>query len=260
MSENIIYKYNSFNENSLAIFINCELYFANSESFNDPFDTQLKLYDALSAFVDEHPEYAMPEGDHEIRKMCLQAEAELKRTGILSMSKVDNEILMWSHYADQHKGFCIGFSQDGLWHDFKTVKHPTDYEVQYDEPKPFSSLLKRYEESNLTPFRFLDADIYQILIQYKHENWRYEKELRFLYPKIGPVIFTPINLKKVSYGIRTPSYHKKTLNNLILSKSVFEHIKQYQMKRLPGELGIKPEEITEEDFEIDGDGNNPCTA
>ena len=254
MSENIIYKYKSVNKNSLAFFINCELYFANAESFNDPFDTQLKLYEALRSFVDEHQEYAMPEDDLKIRRICLEAEEELKRTGILSMSKVDNEILMWSHYADHHKGFCIGFSRLGLRNDFSTVSHPAEYDVQYDEPKPFSSLLKSYQRSNLTPFKYLDADIYKILIEYKHENWRYEKELRFLYPKIGPVEFNPINLKTISYGIRTPSYHKKTLNNLILSKSESEHVKQYQMKRLPGELGIEAEEITEEDFEIDGDG------
>ena len=256
MSENLIYKYKSFNKNSLAIFINCELYFANAESFNDPFDSQLKLYEALRAFVNEHQEYEFPEDDSEIRGICIEAESEIKKTGILSMSHVDNEILMWSHYADCHKGFCIGFSQFGLRDDFSTVIHPADYDVQYDEPKPFSSLLKSYDISNLTPFEFLDADVYKILIEYKHENWSYEKELRFLYPKIGAVKFTPINLKTVTYGIRTSAYHKKTLNNLILSKTDFKHVKQYQMKRLPGELGIKPNEIKDEDLEMDGDGKD----
>lgn len=253
MIEDLIYKYVSFNQNSLAIFINCELYFADAESFNDPFDTKLNLYEGLIIFCNEH-HYAMPKDDTVIRRQCSEAEAELKRTGILSMSEVENEILMWSHYADQHRGFCIGFSLEGLRDDFGTRQHPAEYDVQYDEPKPFSSLLKTYERSNHTPFEFLDADIYRILFQYKHENWRYEKELRFLYRKIGPVKYAPINLKTVSYGVMTPSYHKKTLNNIIISKSEFEHVKQYQMKRLPGELGIKPEEITEEDFEINGDG------
>ncbi len=260
MSDNLIYKYLSFNDKSLAIFINCELYFADAESFNDPFDTQLNLYEALRAFIAERQEFEPPEpeDDLNIKRICEDAKAELKKTGILSMSEVDNEILMWSHYADQHKGFCIGFSQVGLSDDFGTVKHPAEYDVQYDESKPFSSLFKRYERSNYRPFKFLDADVYQILIQYKHENWHYEKEIRFLYPKIGPVEFNPINLKTVSYGIRTPSYHKKTLNNLIKSKSKFNHIKQYQMKRVPGELAVKTFPITEDDFEIEGDGKNPC--
>ena len=30
--------------------------------------------------------------------------------GVLCLSACDNSILMWSHYADEHKGFCIGFN------------------------------------------------------------------------------------------------------------------------------------------------------
>jgi hypothetical protein len=255
MTDKLIYKYLSFNENSLAIFINCELFFAKAESFNDPFDTQLNLYEALKAFIQEY-EYALPEPDEEsaIREICSNAAAELNRTGILSLSKIDTEILMWSHYADHHKGFCLGFSLVGLGDDFSTVQHPAEYDVHYDEPKPFSNLLKIYQRSNLKPFQFLDADVYKILIEYKHENWRYEKELRFLYPKIGSVQFDPANLKTISYGIKTPHIIKQTLNSLILSKSEFGHVRQYQMKRKSGELGINPEPITEDDFSRNGDG------
>ncbi|MBV9575704.1 MAG: DUF2971 domain-containing protein [Gammaproteobacteria bacterium] len=34
--------------------------------------------------------------------------------GILSLSSCNDSILMWSHYADFHKGFCIGFKTNSL--------------------------------------------------------------------------------------------------------------------------------------------------
>jgi len=45
-----IYKYRSINTNTLKIFINFELYLANPESFNDPFDGQLDLLKALNEY------------------------------------------------------------------------------------------------------------------------------------------------------------------------------------------------------------------
>jgi len=34
--------------------------------------------------------------------------------GIFSLSKSKNNLLMWSHYADSHKGYCIGFDHEML--------------------------------------------------------------------------------------------------------------------------------------------------
>ena len=64
----------------------------------------------------------------------------------------------------------------------------------------------------------------------------------------------PVNLKSVFYGIRTPSRHKKMLYNLIRNSDDYEHLIQYQIKRKPGELSIKPELLIKNDLEIDGDG------
>ena len=44
-----LYKYRGFNEYSLSIFINKELFFASPQMFNDPFDCQLNLIDGLEA-------------------------------------------------------------------------------------------------------------------------------------------------------------------------------------------------------------------
>ncbi|MBL7103181.1 MAG: DUF2971 domain-containing protein [Bacteroidales bacterium] len=32
--------------------------------------------------------------------------------GILSLSAKWDNILIWGHYAEKHKGFCIGFNEE----------------------------------------------------------------------------------------------------------------------------------------------------
>lgn len=256
MEDNLLFKYRHFNENTLAIFINCELYFPKTKEFNDPFDGQIDLFAALKSFAETEDNRLESATENLVaKKICKEANAEINNAGILSLSEVENEILMWSHYSDDHKGICIGFDKNGLIEDFCTQAHPVDYDIMYKKPRnAFENLMKEYIDSGLSPFQHLQADVYQILIQYKHENWQYEKEIRFLQTISGVYKFSPHNMKRVFYGIRTPSKHKILLNNLIIKNCVFQHLSQYQMKRKPGELHIDPEPLNEADLGIDGDG------
>ncbi|HGY1053520.1 TPA: DUF2971 domain-containing protein, partial [Aeromonas salmonicida subsp. pectinolytica] len=47
-------------------------------------------------------------GEHEY---AIQPESCTNATRFVSLSRNNTNILMWSHYADSHKGFCIGFSR-----------------------------------------------------------------------------------------------------------------------------------------------------
>ncbi len=256
MSKILLYKYRKVDENTLSIFINDEVYFSSVESFNDPFDGQLNLFDGLKAFVENSKELEPPDDYSEIKQICDDANKDLANTGVFSLSSTNNQVVMWSHYSDHHKGICIGFSGEGLMEEFKSTRHPTCYDVLYDESKPFVKLLKDYGASGLRPFDFLDADVFQILVEYKHKDWDYEQEVRFLRNFVGPVKINPNNIEAVIYGIRTPKKHKKLINNLLHSRNEYAHVKEYQMKRVPGALEIIDEEVCGSDFEVDGDGRD----
>jgi len=38
----------------------------------------------------------------------------LSQCGVLCLSKIDDNHLMWSHYASCHRGFCVGFDETAL--------------------------------------------------------------------------------------------------------------------------------------------------
>ena len=81
-----LYKYRPFNIWALDIIVNNELYLAYPKELNDPMDCAI--------LIDEKRE-------------------ELP-TAICSLSKKNNDYLMWSYYADGHKGLCLKLNCNNL--------------------------------------------------------------------------------------------------------------------------------------------------
>ena len=59
-------------------------------------------------------------------------EDNAKNFGILSLTSKKDHLLMWSHYADSHKGFCVGFDKYVLYE----LTGGTLAVVQYEKELP----------------------------------------------------------------------------------------------------------------------------
>ena len=82
-----LYKYQSFSINTLSSLSNNYLYFATPNQLNDPFDIASVSLEKLLENL-------------EINKMDFRT---------CSLSKNNDNKLMWSHYAQEHTGICIGY-------------------------------------------------------------------------------------------------------------------------------------------------------
>ena len=109
-----------------------------------------------------------------IRSACSSLERNFKsvmskHVGVSCMSKVATSNLMWAHYADSHRGLCIGFSfdvSDIILIDNKEVKY-RDTKVHL--PSYFVTLTNE------------DRNPYYAEIAFsKGEEWSYEKEHRYV--------------------------------------------------------------------------------
>lgn len=89
--------------------------------------------------------------------------------GIFSMSETWNISLMWSHYTESHKGFCIGFDDQ---HDFFSKGEVVDGEIIVPFPVQYSSKRTTAIKSDTT------AEIARSVLATKAEEWSYEKEHR----------------------------------------------------------------------------------
>src|SRR5208337_4091207 len=127
---NRLYKYRSMKSKELQrIFANREIYLANPTAFNDPFECRPNIIIHQGRLSREFyikgmakrfkPDINRREREHYIReaKMILSDkerlntvfESFIKKIGIYSLSAVMDDILMWSHYSDSHRGLCIEF-------------------------------------------------------------------------------------------------------------------------------------------------------
>ena len=82
--------------------------------FNDPFDLVLGNYgsslsnEEAEAFYEAMPEHYKDPAYHLETYMDIQSGAKAS-VAVMCFTKKYKNILMWSHYAKNHEGICIGF-------------------------------------------------------------------------------------------------------------------------------------------------------
>jgi hypothetical protein len=93
-----------------------------------------------------------------------------KHIGVFSLSRRWNSTLMWSHYCNSHKGFCIGFDKNNeFFTSGKLAGHP---------PVPLKSVV--YSDSRVqVPLERNQVISFDVMYT-KSKDWAYEEEERLL--------------------------------------------------------------------------------
>lgn len=125
--------------------------------------------------------------------LAAEVEAELLRRydkGIVALGERADCPLMWSHYGDQHKGICIGYSI------------PADaavHRVRYDaEPLVRASLV----EAMLKGEPGAQGQVDEAVLLRKAPAWKYESEWRLIGDRGAQD--NPLELTEVVFGLRCP--------------------------------------------------------
>ena len=121
---------------------------------------------------------------------------------------------MWAHYANEHKGICLGYKlkklEDNVFFD-KVLYEPL--EVDWN-PKRQVILSEKEEELTL----------YEVFIR-KHFAWKYEKEYRLIYLDIEDDYYNSIELCEVYFGYECSNENKLKIRELLKDQK----IKYYNM-------------------------------
>jgi hypothetical protein len=96
---------------------NRRLKIAQLDDLNDPFELKsVNLCD---------PEHAQAfDGIEKINLEGFKA-VTARQFGVLCFSEEKTDVLQWAHYADRHKGICLGFDVSGSQGKFGRVKYRT---------------------------------------------------------------------------------------------------------------------------------------
>lgn len=203
----IIYKYISF-EGGMKTLIDQTLLFKNPTIFNDPYDcyTELVSFDKIpinyrNEIIKKYrPNISRQERrlelkkstkiitDYELSEMLKNQAlpAELMNRGVSCFSRTYKELLMWSHYADSHKGFCIGFDLQKtlLWISQNGFNENSILPVKYAQ--------------DIEPLDYFDNEKFAVIewLRTKAACWSYEKEVRIV---AAPIVFDKTKIKVLNF-------------------------------------------------------------
>lgn len=242
--DGLFFKYRSLKQ-ALEILRENELCFSSPATFNDPFDSTFWLQNEGTKEEWEDHLYWIDLDEETVEYMLTY---ELQNTGentyklsknihknpfknqkkfknhahILSLSRINNNILMWSHYASNHEGVCLCFKAElkdeelGFYFDSEFLPL---HEVKYKEyfPKPINMLNPDKNEFK----SFMD------FLTTKYDDWKYENEYRLIVPNMG-------QKKRL-----TKQYEKKSLEGIIFGlctsrdniRQVYEIIDENYLKK-----------------------------
>ena len=143
------------------------------------------------------------------------------------MSAKPNDIVMWSHYADAHRGVCLGFSTTSADSPFAAAER-----VSYQHSRAFE--LSR---------RHLDLDMHGLLqlsvrrgLLSKATQWRYEDEWRLIGPP-GLREYPHNALVEVVIGHRTTTENQTWLREWITSYAPHVLLRRAQIS--PGYFDVE---------------------
>ena len=153
-------------------------------ALNDPFEVSLTNDFLDSAYLNKKSNKRLTE---EILRET--GARQYRNQGIISLTETRDNLLMWSHYAEEHKGYVIEFNSD---HDFFNKTYVGGSESDPSRSGRLTRVL--YRKERLKVFNKLKLEPYF----HKSDEWAYEKEHRLilLVSKANEVWFPSDKLEK----------------------------------------------------------------
>jgi len=230
----MLYKYRSFNSRGLKeIFSKNEIFFSSPKNFNDPFDCKPNFYidKALETQIGLVTTLAdMTQVKEEIKKDVFAAvQNGINSIAVLSLSKTWEDIVMWSHYANEHKGICLGFNFEISSNPiFKTLE-----DVQYPENKelPIFNLDEFYDDSN-DDYEEFAKDV----LLTKYVDWQYEKEVRAVAQKEDTYNFEKECLTRIYLGANISEENELLVNHW--RERYMTHVDLIKLKYSPTKYAV----------------------
>ncbi|MAB96611.1 MAG: hypothetical protein CMK71_00880 [Pseudomonadaceae bacterium] len=163
-----------------------------SSALNDPFEAAHchKSLDILVSYFDEENAYDYEEGECSYRRFI---DKNLSKVGVISLSATKDNLLMWAHYADEHRGVVVGVAQfdieQPIFESLFSAEHFATNSLGIDSyydgiPRPVSYKKGLRYKNDMFEHDYGsiceeggDRLLYEIFMQ-KSDEWVYEQEYR----------------------------------------------------------------------------------
>ena len=246
-----LYKYQPYSIQTLDNLKNRVIWFAKPATFNDPFDSSI-VYKAAELTEDEwqalaeryllkHPEDAkeferlhMLDGkpDEWFRNIVVAgavsgmngARKGNQERGIACFCEQPDDMLMWGHYADGHRGLCLEF-------DTRCVIFKSAWKVHYSEKYPSMNIADAMIKGEIDALAMLTT---------KARQWEYEQEWRVLDLNGNKQVqIDAAALTGIYFGCAMALEHKAIVAMILRDLPT----KLYEMQRSETEFIVRPRQL-----------------
>jgi Protein of unknown function (DUF2971) len=229
MSIDRLYKFGRLNQYSEQLFSTGSIWFPSAIDLNDPYECtptfavthnpekimaslvrgiqieypKIKLNDAIAEAVkiyqlDRHRDQST--WDEIKNSIIFKLRNEV---GIYSLCENRKNILMWSHYADQHRGYCISFEAT----DFTPMFGMAD-KVSYFDTYPIIDYFNTSSEERA-----------KIAFKTKFTDWKYEEEWRIIDVNGSGSRSYPVELmESVTFGLGMKAKERELIRTWIMQR------------------------------------------
>lgn len=231
-----LYRYRSGDENSIKALMEDKLFFSIPKFFNDPYDNLIfadsnriiseiigNINYGMDDYIEKCKRQRMPGisiaeamwKNKQSKEMMLNTRVELiysaldaiksnlkNNTRVICFSEINDSMLMWSHYANYHKGFVLVYEKNDISNakrfnennyeiTRKTKLVPVNYvDKQSDMTKACLEYIRHNMFESMGDVEEIDAsipaDVIRVVISEKAKEWSYEREWRLI-PRIPSI-------------------------------------------------------------------------
>jgi tetratricopeptide (TPR) repeat protein len=195
------------------------------ETLSDEDRSRISFSEFMEAFVEQFNRALLDQGAIEELISDLLPRFN-STTGVLSLAEKSENLLMWSHYADQHRGFVVEFDADHAFFDQRREEQDQFHrvcKVLYSGDRPHTTIA-----GFLGPHSLLT----------KSAEWSYEQEWRMLvdlpdFPhqtlthaddEIHLVALPPTCITRILLGHRMPDEKRAEIADLVSKDRRYSHV------------------------------------
>lgn len=235
-------KYEEENSKRIESLARKQIWVSKYNLLNDPFEYKMLYLDKEK--IEKHG------WSVEMLNEVLEGIKEVSLTTCFS-GETENNMPMWAHYANNHKGYCVSFR----------VAKPEPITPVFYEPNRegiasiainlYSAFCNRDEEKIV---KYLT--LYNLSLCCKHSLWEYENEYRLVYPSYNSNKGQLISLEEIGLEVESIyiGYKAEPLQSEILleiGKSINCNVYVMKFEENSKDFKLVPEKLFESSYVVD---------
>ena len=236
-----LYKYKAINKFFIDSLVNGTIYFARPDELNDPFDCKVDIKNSISnaaKSLDGTDKQKLIEllKDEEVFD---NLKNDINNLGVCSFSGVfkcdQQEVLMWTHYANNHRGVCIKYEFPWNFVD-KDDEIVSCSNVSYD-PEALTTWFKSSEILSLdfNSEEFI-MELAKKMLTIKSPSWCYESEIRIIRRKRGSFKIPKLYIRGICFGLETPVSDIELIRKIV--NNFYSNVDFYKNNRGNSDFGL----------------------